>query len=210
MIPVSLSIKNFLSYGENVPALDFAEFDVACLSGDNGHGKSAILDAMTWALWGEARKAIGEKSPAEGLLRIGTTEMQVELVFDLEGDRYRVLRKYQRKKNRRGSPLLEFQVFDETSQAYKSFSERTIRGTQDKINNTLRMNYETFINSAFILQGRVDEFTKRNPTQRKAILAGILDLSRYESLRELTRKHYHQAKTQDEILEAQLAAQRRV
>ena len=100
MIPVSLYIKNFLSYGENVPPLDFTEFDVACLSGDNGHGKSAILDSMTWALWGEARKAIGEKSPADGLLRIGTTEMQVELVFDLEGDRYRVLRKYHRKKNR--------------------------------------------------------------------------------------------------------------
>jgi exonuclease SbcC len=204
MIPVSLYIKNFLSYGEDVPLLDFTEFDVACLSGNNGHGKSAILDAMTWALWGEARKAIGEKSPADGLLRIGTTEMQVELVFDLEGDRYRVLRKYQRRKNRRGISLLEFQVFDEVSQGYKSLSERTIRATQDKINGTLRMNYETFINSAFILQGRVDEFTKRNPSQRKAILADILDLSRYESLRELARGHYRQAKSQDEILEAQL------
>lgn len=204
MIPVSLQIRNFLSYGEDVPPLDFSEFDVACLSGDNGHGKSAILDAMTWALWGEARKAIGEKSPSDGLLRIGTREMQVELEFDLEGDRYRILRKYHRKKRRRGSASLEFQVFDETACAYNSLSEKSMRATQAKINATLRMTYETFINSAFILQGHVDEFTKRNPTQRKAILANILDLSRYESLRELAREHFRSVQSQHGLFTQQL------
>jgi exonuclease SbcC len=206
MIPVSLYLKNFLSYGDNVPPLDFTEFDIACLSGENGHGKSALLDAMTWVLWGEARKAVGEKSPSDGLLRIGTTDMQVELVFDLEGDRYRVIRKYQRKKHRKGAPSLEFQVFDETSQGYKSLTEGNISATQEKMNSILRMNYETFINSAFILQGRVDEFTKRNPTQRKAILADILDLSRYEELRELARKHHHDAELAEVGLKQQLEA----
>jgi exonuclease SbcC len=204
MIPVSLYLKNFLSYGDNVPPLDFSEFSVACLSGDNGHGKSALLDAMTWVLWGEARKAVGEKSPSDGLLRIGATEMQVEFVFDLEGDRYRLLRKYQRKKTRKGVPSLDFQVFDETTQGYKSLTEGNISSTQVKINSILRMDYETFINSAFILQGRADEFTKRNPTQRKAILADILDLSQYEALRELAKEHHRQAKTESELLERQL------
>ncbi len=72
---------------------------------------------MTWALWGEARKAAGEKSPSDGLLRIGTPEMQVELVFDLEGDRYRVIRNYHRKSRR---VRLDFQVFDQDSHTYKS------------------------------------------------------------------------------------------
>jgi len=47
MIPVKLTPKNFLSYGENVPSLDFTQFHVACLSGANGQGKSALMDALT-------------------------------------------------------------------------------------------------------------------------------------------------------------------
>jgi len=204
MIPVSLYIQNFLSYGEDVPPLDFTEFDVACLSGQNGHGKSAILDAITWTLWGEARKAAGEKSPSDGLLRIGTTEMQVELVFDLEGDRYRTIRKFRRKKRTSKTTTLDFQVFDEASHSYKSLTEKTARATQEKINATLRMNYETFINSAFILQGRVDEFTKKTPRKRKEILAEILDLLRYDQLVELAKTHLSEVEQQRAVLENQL------
>ena len=49
--------------------LDFSGMHLACLSGDNGNGKSALLDAMTWALWGEARAS------ADELIRLGTDEM---------------------------------------------------------------------------------------------------------------------------------------
>ena len=205
MIPVSLSLKNFLSYGENVPPLDFTEFDIACLSGNNGHGKSALLDAMTWALWGEARKASGDKSPADGLLRIGATDMRVEFAFDLEGDRYRVIRKFQRKRGKSAnSATLEFQVFDEAHNGYKPMTENSLRQTQERINATLRMNYDTFINSAFILQGRVDEFTRKTPHKRKEILADILDLQRYEQLVELAKAHQGEAKLAQKVLEERL------
>ena len=124
MIPVLLSLKNFLSYGEDVPPLDFTEFDIACLSGNNGHGKSAILDAITWALWGEARKASGDRSPSDGLLRLGSTDMRVEFEFDLEGDRYRVIRKFHRRKSTAGNATsLDFQVFDQASNGFKPLTE---------------------------------------------------------------------------------------
>ncbi len=201
MIPVSLQLRNFLSYGDEVPPLDFNEFNVACLSGNNGHGKSAILDAMTWALWGEARKASGDKSASEGLLRIGTPEMQVSLEFDLEGDRYQVIRNYKRKGRK---SRLDFQVFDEKSNGYKALTEKSSRATQEKINATLRMNYDTFINSAFILQGRVDEFTKKTPTKRKEILAEILDLSRYDRLTDMAKEAHRAAKGECQVLTEQL------
>ena len=50
MIPLSLRLHNFMSYGEDTPPLDFSHFTTACLTGDNGHGKSTLLDAITWAL----------------------------------------------------------------------------------------------------------------------------------------------------------------
>src|SRR5207245_5766511 len=46
----------------------------------------------------------------------------------------------------------------------------------------LQMNSDTFINSAFVLQGRADEFTTRRPGERKRILADILGLSIYDAL----------------------------
>ncbi|MEC9446122.1 MAG: AAA family ATPase, partial [Chloroflexota bacterium] len=49
MIPLKLTLSNFLCYRENVETLDFAGVHVACLCGANGHGKSALLDSITWA-----------------------------------------------------------------------------------------------------------------------------------------------------------------
>ncbi len=55
MIPIRLKLRNFMCYRDDVPPLSFAGIHTACISGDNGNGKSALVDAMTWALWGKAR-----------------------------------------------------------------------------------------------------------------------------------------------------------
>lgn len=189
MIPISLSLQNFLSYGENVPPLDFSGFHVACISGRNGHGKSALLDAITWALWGEARKSGSERRPNDGLLRIGATEMRVDFEFFLENDRYRISRSF-RKTGKSATTRLEFQIYSPETNAYKTLSEESaVRQTQASIDTLLRMTYETFINSAFLLQGRADEFTRCKASQRKALLSDILGLSHYDDLSFLAREH---------------------
>ena len=87
MIPLKLSVKNFLCYRENVPTLDFTGLRLACLCGQNGHGKSALLDAITWALWGEARGKV-----QDDLISYGADEARVELEFQARDARYRVIR----------------------------------------------------------------------------------------------------------------------
>jgi len=189
LIPVKLALKNFLSYGEDVPPLDFTQFHIACLSGSNGQGKSALLDALTWAVWGEGRKASQEKKADNSLLRIGQKDMQVEFVFDLEGDRYRIIRNYSitGKSSRSG---LEFQVREQKeNNEYVSLTCPSLRKTQEKITKTLRIDYQTFINSAFILQGRIDEFSRKSARERKEILSEILGLSRYDELANLAKSH---------------------
>ncbi|MBP1694382.1 MAG: sbcC, partial [Chloroflexi bacterium] len=56
MIPLHLHLSGFLSYRDPVD-LDFSAFDLACIAGANGAGKSSLLDAITWALFGKARKS---------------------------------------------------------------------------------------------------------------------------------------------------------
>ncbi|HNR65617.1 MAG TPA: AAA family ATPase, partial [Atribacterota bacterium] len=187
MIPVTLHLHNFLSYGRDVPPLDFTQFNIASLSGGNGQGKSALLDALTWALWGEGRKAQQEKKADRGLLKIGENEMWVDLVIELEGERYRVIRKFSLVKKRSYSEL-ELMVFDSKKDDFISLSAPSIKQTQQRINSILRMDYNTFINSAFILQGRVDEFTRKSALERKQILSEVLGLSHYERLSVLAHR----------------------
>ena len=186
-----------MSYGTEVPQLDFEHFHTACLSGDNGQGKSALLDAITWALWGKARKATGQINPAPDLLRVGADEMRVEFVFDLDGNRYRVIRTYLGIRRR---TFLELHVLGTGNRQYLPLSATSHSKTQHKISNVIGLDYDTFINSALLLQGRSDEFANRTPGERKEILARILNLGRYEELRRLASE-----RVKEKTMEAQRA-----
>ncbi|EFO79053.1 SMC domain-containing protein [Oscillochloris trichoides DG-6] len=186
MIPTSLVIQNFMCYrapGDASPdlRLDLDGLHVVCLSGENGAGKSALLDAITWALWGQAR------TPDDDLIAQGESEMRVELTFQLGDQHYRVARRRQRggTTGKRGGTssgktFLDLQVHDTTG--WRPIAETGVRETQERIGDLLRMSYQTFINASFLLQGRADEFTARTPAERKQVLAEILDLGEYQAL----------------------------
>lgn len=179
MIPVRLRLHNFLCYRDPV-VLDFTGFRFACLSGDNGAGKSALLDAITWALWGRARAR-----SADELIHLNENEMAVEFEFRLGPNQYRVVRRRSRTA-RSGASVLDLQLL--TPDGYRSIAGNSVRETEEQIRRLLRLDYETFINSAFILQNRADEFTRKTPAERKEILAEILGLSIYEDLAKLARE----------------------
>lgn len=176
MIPVKLNLSNFTSYGESVPELDFTKFHMAAISGQNGAGKSSLLDAITWCVWGSSR--LGDAS--DSLVRLGQTLMFVEFSFELDGHVFTIKR--QRILKGGGSTTLEF-----LSNKH-NLTEGTIKATQQKIIDTLHLTYETFTNSAYLRQGHADEFTTKGPTERKRILADILGLSHYDLLEEKAKE----------------------
>ena len=178
MIPQRLSVRNFLCYRENVPPLDFTGLHLACLCGANGHGKSALLDAITWSLWGRARGRT-----QDDLIYYGADEARVELEFLSRGTSYRVIRSHARGmagRRRAGVSDLQLQLLNGGDA--QPISGNTVRETQEKIQQLIGLDYETFINSAFLLQGRADEFTSKTPSDRKAVLASILGLDAYDRL----------------------------
>jgi len=182
MVPHRLKLQNFLSYGVNAPELDFSAFKVACLSGANGQGKSALLEAMTWALWGEARKASSSRNAAGDLLRTGANRMVVDFTFAIEGLLYRVVRAFNRSESGKTTRSeLELYVQDESG-AWRTLTEASQSQTDKRLAALLGVGYDTFVNASFLMQGRSDEFTRRTPSSRKDVLASILDLSRYEEL----------------------------
>jgi exonuclease SbcC len=177
MIPIRLALKNFMCYRDNVPPLAFDSIHVVCLCGDNGNGKSAIFDAITWALWGKSRARNDDD-----LIHLGQSEMEIELEFISSEQRYRVLRKHTKKpsKARAGQTILELQIANNGT--FRPISGNSLLQTQQKIIEILNLDYETFKNSAFLRQGHADEFSIKRPGERKEILANILGLSHYDEL----------------------------
>jgi DNA repair protein SbcC/Rad50 len=175
MIPLHLRIAGFLSYRDPVE-LDFNGFDLACISGHNGAGKSSLLDAITWTLFGEAR---GKSSDVINLNQ-DVKVAEVVFTFSHEQNTYRVQRSLPRNK----STVLEFQIKNEDT--WRPLTEKTTRDTQARIEQTLRLDYETFVNASFFLQGKADEFTQQNATKRKEVLSNILGLEIWDEYKNRT------------------------
>ena len=202
MIPAKLSLKNFMCYRDPPSPLSLEGLRIACICGDNGHGKSSLLDAITWALWGKARA-----KSADDLIHLGESDMEVELEFLVKDDRYRVIRKHSRgKRGRSGHSILELHVAsDGLGQSFRAITANSLRETQAKIIDLLRMDYDTFVNSAFLRQGRADEFTIRTPKERKEVLAEILGLSTYDELEAAARKMSRGLEVEIAILEKDIS-----
>jgi exonuclease SbcC len=173
MIPIKLTITGFLSYHDTVE-LDFTLFDLACISGPNGAGKSSLLDAFTWVLFGQARRR------DESLINLHSNVAEVVLIFEYETNTYRVQRTLPKGK----TTSLEFQIRESSGRKWKPLTGDTMRNTQSLIEHTLRLDYETFVNASFFLQGKADQFTQQKPGDRKRILGSILGLEVWESYRQ--------------------------
>lgn len=169
MIPVKLRISGFLSYRQPVE-IDFSNLDVACITGSNGAGKSSLLDAITWALFGQARRR------DDALINSQASAAEVTLDFDYENDRYQI----QRIKPRDKTGILEFRIQDQDGR-WLPLTEHSLRETEARIQQTLRLDYETFTNASFFLQGKADQFSQQKPSDRKRILSSILGLEVWES-----------------------------
>jgi DNA repair protein SbcC/Rad50 len=181
MIPVRLKLHNFMPYRD--ASLDFTGLHLAVITGDNGNGKSSIVDAITWALWGKARAASDDD-----LIHAGQPEMEVEFEFQVGEQGYRIIRKRSKpkKKTGAGQSVLEFQV--KNGDDYRAITGGIMTETQQKIIEVLHMDYDTFVNSAFLRQGRADEFTRQQPAKRKEVLASILGLGVYDDLEEKAKE----------------------
>ncbi|MEM8714804.1 MAG: AAA family ATPase [Cyanobacteria bacterium P01_G01_bin.4] len=186
MVPLQISLSNFLSYSHAV--LDFSQLHTACICGHNGAGKSAILEGLTWGIWGQSRVGADDL-----VIRQGTTEAAVDITYRSFGQTYRILRR----RSLAGHGSLEWQI--QTDRGWRSLTQKGMRATQQAIQAQLRLDYNTFVNSAYLRQGRADEFTVKRPGERKRLLAEMLQLEQYDRLAEQCRERMRAAKVDIEF-----------
>ncbi len=194
MNPVRLFLNGFLSY-QNATELDFSGFALACVSGSNGAGKSSLLDAITWVLFGEARSRDDDE-----LINAHVNSAEVELDFEYEGNLYRV----KRSKPRGKTSLLEFYLSNPEG-GWRVLTEKSVRDTENRLRQVLRMDFETFINASFFLQGRADQFAQQNSSSRKRILSSVLGLEVWETYKANAAERRKNMEAEVKSIDAQLA-----
>lgn len=171
MLPLALTVKDFLSYGPEPQTLPFEQLTVACLHGPNGAGKSALFDALTWALWGKARCV------SDDLVRRGADAAVVSLLFRVGPTTYQINRTFHRPSGKHNVAL--FQINDGSTLTLAE----GVRAVRAAIAELLRLPFETFVATAYFKQNDAAYFTKAlAPRQRKEILFHLLGLDQLTAI----------------------------
>lgn len=165
----SVTALNWMAYPEIV--LDFSESEYV-ITGKNNHGKSGLLDAITWALWGRVGRKVDQRS-ADKLIRAGSDLMHVEVGF-LTSDGVRV--SVTREKPLGKSGTLNVYA-DGVRQTYHTIAE-----SQEAIDRLIGLDYDAITAGPFMVQRQSDSFMAADPRARKDILIRLLGLEQYEVL----------------------------
>lgn len=181
MRPIQLTIKNFLSYGDEPQTIHLDINSIISFTGNNGHGKSALLEAITWALWGQARRGQGVSKSDDMIMHLGSQSMFVTLEIRVKNDHYKIHRTCEKKHNRIFTGLELYSCHDNTQTNLSSSHQKD---TQLLIEKIIGISYDMFINTVYLKQGSSNEFSKKTAKERKDILCSILKIDQIEEIRQ--------------------------
>jgi DNA repair exonuclease SbcCD ATPase subunit len=186
VIPVRVELTDFLSHRrpEGTPVVfDFEGAKLWSVSGDNGAGKSAIFDGITWTLYGVHR---GGRQDSQRLISHGADGCKASFVFEVEGRRYRV----ERSLRRRGALKRQAQWWDAASGSWAEIpgtsSEAGFARWRDEL---VALSYAAFTHSVLLLQEGSDSLIRSGAKDRFEVLAQLVDLSSYQRLEQLAQTY---------------------
>lgn len=208
MIPVRVFVRNFLCFDEaedgGAIEFDFEGSSLWSISGDNGAGKSAIFDGITYALYGEHRGG-GQRDAR--LIRKGKASCEACFEFRINGDLYRVRRTvgHPRGKGRQEPKTWQASWFDTAAGDWRPVPDTDRKtGLEHWVVEKLGFGYQTFRASVLLLQGGSDELLRAGPRERFDILSGLLELGAYKRLEAAASEHARSTRADAQQLEQQL------
>lgn len=178
----SMRFKNFLSFGDDEQTIHFIANDVVLIlgnnyqtGGSNGAGKSVILNAITWAIYGRTTKLLAAD---EVVNNITDRDAVVSLEFTI-GNQYILITRSRKLDGKKNKHKLELTV-DGVNKTLANMAD-----TQILIDNLIKINFRSFISSIMFSQDRVFNFSEATQVKRKEIIENVLqvdNLSIYEKL----------------------------
>jgi DNA repair protein SbcC/Rad50 len=196
MRPTRLEVEGFTSFRQNV-ALDFSSLDLFVITGPTGAGKTSVIDAIIYALYGRTPR-IGDKAGSD-LISQGLERMRVLLEFKAGKKDYRLLRTLKRG----SSAKLQLEVRNSTGD-WDAISNKVFEVRQ-KVEEILGVDFDGFTKSIVLPQGEFDKFLRGDPVERRRILSDLLHLNIYEEMGKRARQIEQNARIEQSVLEQHLA-----
>jgi len=192
MRPIRLEIQGFTSF-RNRASLDFNDMEVFSIIGENGAGKSSLLEAMLFALYGQTPRMQGVAK--KDLVSQGSNELKVLFEFS-SGERvYRVTRSFKIK----GTPFAKIEKYKDGDWATVADKDGEVTREVERI---LRLPYNAFTKAVIIPQGQFDKFLKPDsPSERRNILIKMFDLEIYERMRGMASDIKGKAEQEEEKIQ---------
>lgn len=166
----SIELGNFISHSET--KLDF-EDGVTVFVGHNGAGKSSIIDAITFALFGEHTRKSNKS-----LIRRGTSQAFVKVKFTSKGKTYEATRKIDSK----GTLSAQFVELQNGQEVVRSAGERKQFGesTTREIESTLGLDFQKLKIASIVQQGELGAIVKAKPKEFKELLNAIIGIDKLD------------------------------
>jgi exonuclease SbcC len=190
MRPVHLRVEGFGVFRDPVE-LSFEGVDYFALVGPTGAGKSTIIDAMCFALYGSIPRYDDERLVGR-VVSLGSQQAKVSLTFDVGEGHYRATRVVRLQKGRTGGDaLLERLAPDGTGEVLAE-NRSAMKGAVERL---LGLSFAHFTKCIVLPQGEFARFLHDEPSKRRDLLARLLDLDVYDRVGQLARERAKEAAT---------------
>jgi exonuclease SbcC len=169
MRPLKLEIEGFTSFNDPT-FLDMTDLDLFAITGPTGAGKSSLIDALCYALYGRVPRVGAEVASC---IRVNHDRMRVTLEFAAGEDHLRVFRETRRK----GAPNVRLDRWQNSD--WQPVADRATEVNR-LVEQTVGLDYEGFTRSVLLPQGQFQEFLAGAPEKRRSVLRSLLRLDVYE------------------------------
>jgi len=177
MIFKKLRLRNFKSHENTTINLEPC---VNLIIGENGAGKSTILEAISFALFKQyTTKKIADLVKTNKNKNLKET-MEVNLEFNVDGKDYKIIRKIIKvSSNNNTSIKSDVKLFIKEGNAFYSITTGD-KPVNDEIQAILNMDSELFLNAIYIRQGEIADLIGKTPSEKKKLIAKLLRIDSLE------------------------------
>jgi exonuclease SbcC len=184
MIPVSLTLSGIYSY-QQPQTIDFTKLTEASIFGifgSVGSGKSTILEAISYALYGETERLNQRENRGYNMMNLKSNELLIDFIFRAGDGEQEYRFKVTGKRNRNHFDRIN--TFERT--AYQKQEEEWLPIDVGNAEQIIGLSYQNFRRTIIIPQGKFQEFLQLGDTERTRMMKELFNLNKYELFHKVT------------------------
>ena len=201
MRPLKLELQGFTAFRQ-FTTLDFTDLELFALVGPTGSGKSSLLDAMTFALYGQTAR-LGA-SGLDALISQGERGLSASLTFEVGGLTYRASRT---KGRRQAENEVRFEQLDAEGRWTNLSEGGGAKGIAERIRKAVGLDFGTFRRSVMLPQGEFSRLLHGSGKDRQTLLGELTGLDHVQAMQRVSADRAKELKHESASLNSVLASE---